>query len=321
VGFAHRRVGEADLYFVANVSDRARDLRARFDAGHRTPQRWNPESGAGGVEPPYEYRDRADGGRVTDVELRLDPFESCLIVFGSSTAPPLVTATDPRARWTLARESGGGPAGASPGRITGWMSESGTYEIRRAGGRPLRLDVANVLPAVAVEGPWRLTLGARSRVTLDRLRPWAELEEGQGFSGWGTYETDVTVAALEPDVDWILDLGVVHETAEVTLNGRALGAAWKGARRVNCGDAIKEGSNQLRVEVANLWIHHVLAHPPGDPALQLRGVGPYAALAETAGIRWGTYGEVPPEHVPPSGLLGPVRLIAGRRVGWVVGSG
>jgi hypothetical protein len=62
----------------------------------------------------------------------------------------------------------------------------------------------------------------------------------------------------------------------------------------------------------------VLAHAAGDPALELRGWGPYPALAETAGIRWGTYGEVPPERVPPSGLLGPVRLVPWGRVGVAV---
>ena len=32
-------------------------------------------------------------------------------------------------------------------------------------------------------------------------------------------------------------------------------------------------------------------------------------VAETLGIRWGIYGEVPPKTMPPSGLLGPVRLL------------
>jgi hypothetical protein len=39
------------------------------------------------------------------------------------------------------------------------------------------------------------------------------------------------------------------------------------------------------------------------------------ALAETFGIRWGTYGEIKPEKLPPSGLLGPVRLVPRRQ--WV----
>ena len=99
-------------------------------------------------------------------------------------------------------------------------------------------------------------------------------------------------------MEWQIDLGEVHETAEVTLNGKALGAAWKSPRRLDCGAALRAGRNALRVEVANLWIHHMLAQPP--PA-------EWKAVDETFGVRWGRYGEVKPEKVPPSGLLGPVR--------------
>ena len=127
-------------------------------------------------------------------------------------------------------------------------------------------------------------------------------------------DASVQLPDLGVDVEWFVDLGEVRETAQVFLNGRDLGAAWKGTRRLPCGDALKRGANDLRIEVANLWIPHVLAHPPGDPARHLKGVGADPAVAETAGIRWGTYGEVPAEKVPPSGLLGPVRLVAMKRV-------
>jgi hypothetical protein len=106
-------------------------------------------------------------------------------------------------------------------------------------------------------------------------------------------------------VEWLLDLGAVHETAEATLNGVNLGAAWKAPRRLPCGTALRAGMNHLVVEVANLWIHYVQSLPKPD----------LGAVAETHGIRWGTYGEVEPETVPPSGLLGPVRLVPRKRVG------
>jgi hypothetical protein len=101
----------------------------------------------------------------------------------------------------------------------------------------------------------------------------------------------------------MIDLGSVHETAEVALNGYALGAAWKGLRRVRCGKALRPGRNHVTVEVANLWIHGVASRPAPD----------LAALEETYGVRWGRYGEVKPEAIPPAGLLGPVRLLPFRR--------
>jgi hypothetical protein len=307
VGFTHRRAGEMDIYFVANISGHPHDLRARFDAGHRAPQRWNPESGAIEGEPPYEYGTSRDGRPFTEVELRLEPFGSCLVLFGPSTARPVVTATSPRGRWAVSRE------GANV-RVSATVEEGGPYEIRLGSGGSRRIAADRLPAAIRMDGAWRLTLGRGAALSLARLRPWGELDGGDGFSGWGTYESDVQVPDLPSDVEWVIDLGAVHETAEVFLNGRSLGAAWKGIRRLSCTGALAKGRNEVRIEVANLWIHHVLAHGPGDPARQLRGVGPYPALAETAGIRWGTYGEVPPETVPPSGLLGPVRLVPLKRI-------
>jgi hypothetical protein len=103
----------------------------------------------------------------------------------------------------------------------------------------------------------------------------------------------------------MIDLGRVHETAEVTLNGKGVGVAWKSPRRLACGPSLRAGRNQLRVDVANLWIHHVVAQPPPVE---------WKALEETVGIRWGRYGETKPEALPPAGLLGPVRLVPWKRV-------
>jgi hypothetical protein len=307
VGFTHRRVDDADCYFVANVSAEPRLLRVQAACGHRAPQRWNIETGEEQRELAYDYLFLDRGDRVTEVELALEPFESCFLVFGSSTTAPAVKATDPRGTWMLARDGTGI-------ELRGLAPASGTYQFQLANGRPRPVTVNRVPAPIVVDGAWGLTLGGRQPVRLDRLRSWDELPEGKGFSGWGTYEIDLDVPDLERDVEWLVDLGRVHETAAVSLNGRALGAAWKGTRRLSCGDALVRGRNRLTVDVANLWIHHVLAHRPGDPARHLRGVGPDPQLAETMGIRWGTYGEVPPDHVPPAGLLGPVRLVPMKRV-------
>ena len=163
-------------------------------------------------------------------------------------------------------------------------------------------DVPEPIP---LKGPWRLTLGEKTVPALAQLQSWNELPEGKYYSGWGVYETDFEITTLGEQIEWALELGTVHETAEVVLNGINLGAAWKGLRIVPCGNALKAGKNHLKVEVGNLWIHHVQSLPKPDRK----------ALAETYGIRWGTYGEVKPASIPPSGLLGPVQLVPQKQ--WV----
>ena len=292
VGFVHRQVEGADLFFVANVSGEPRDLRTRFAVGHRAPERWDAETGAADALVAFEYVS-AGGTKATDVELRLAPFESCFVAFGTSREAPVVTRTRWREGALLSRK--GGTLEASG------LVEPGAEPILTLGsGRTRRVAVAAPPGPVAVEGPWTLRLGAGPAFDLPRLVSWTERPEGRAFSGWGTYEAQFDLPASGDDVEWMVDLGAVHETAQVSLNGRDLGAAWKGRRRLACGDAARPGANRLKVEVANLWIHHVVAQPPAD----------WRALEETYGIRWGRYGEVKPETLPPSGLLGPVRLVA-----------
>jgi hypothetical protein len=306
VGFVHRRLDDSDCYFVANVSAAARDLRVEFAAGHRTPQRWDTETGAVDAVP-YEYVTRPGGGIATSVEVRLDPFQSCLIVFGSGTLPPRLVATDPRGRWRAT-------AAADRLEVSGLAPSAGEYHLTGPGGRRQTVSAGRVPPPIDVSGPWTLAFGSANAVQLARLAEWQNVPGGRGFSGWGRYECAVNLPQLGTDIEWFIDLGEVHETAHVWLNGQDLGAAWKGNRRVACVGAVVAGPNHLRIEVANLWIHHVVAHPPGDPMRHLKGVGLDPAVAETAGIRWGTYGEVPADTLPASGLLGPVQLVAMRRV-------
>jgi hypothetical protein len=259
VGFAHRRLGACDYYFVANLSQHTQELRVRFAASHRSPERLDPETGEGASPLLYAYVTQA-GRASTEVELRLEPLESCFVLFGTSREHP-----------------------------------------RR---RVQRLVVSDAPHPLVLGGPWTLSLGNSAPLTLEALRSWTELPAARGFSGWGAYECDFEAPGLPPDVEWMIDLGTVHETAEVSLNGTSLGAAWKGLRRLACGSSLRPGRNHLKIEVANLWIHDVARRPAPD----------LAALEETYGVRWGRYGEVKPDAIPPAGLLGPVRLLALRRV-------
>ena len=124
---------------------------------------------------------------------------------------------------------------------------------------------------------------------------------------------------LERDVEWQVDLGLVHETAEVSLNGRALGVAWKGARRLPCGEALVSGRNRLKVEVANLWTAALVKY---GMTRGTSGARPTAARCRRR-PRAGEHARRSLGHVRRSGAEGnrarpgcsaPLRLVATRRV-------
>lgn len=299
VGFTHRRAGSTDFYFLSNVSHFTHDLRVQFNVGHRVPQRWNPEGHTIEETLAFDYVELSRG-KVTEVQIHLDPQESCFIVFGSS-GRPVLTRTNCSGPLRIERLDNGTS-------VTGMAAQNDEYFMVDTRGKTHRVAVKDLPKPVPVQGPWRLTLGDQAAVSLDRLQSWMDLPEGRNFSGWGNYEATFEVQELPSGVDWVIDLGAVHETAEVFLNGTELGAAWKGFRRLPCGNALKQGPNHLKVEVGNLWIQKVESLPKPD----------YKPVAETFGIRWGTYGESKPPSLPPSGLLGPVRLVPSKRVAFVV---
>ena len=297
VGFVHRRLGELDLYFVSNVSDHVQDLRVQFAVGHKAPQRWNPETGDVEETLVYEYADDARTKEgVTEVQFRLDPFESCFIVFTGLKNRPLVTQTN----WPgpLRIESDGEQT-----RVTGMVPRNGEYFLADANGQRHRFTVADMPEPLGIAGPWRLAFDDGAALTLPALKSWTELPERRSYGGWASYETDFEIKGLGNDIEWVIDLGAVHETAEATLNGIQLGIAWKGLRRVSCRDVLKPGPNHLKVEVANLWINKVESLPKRD----------LKPLAETYGIRWGRSEENLHPPIPPSGLLGPVMLVPLKR--------
>jgi hypothetical protein len=299
VGFVHRKTDEADVYFVSNISSYSQDLRLRFAVGHRVPQRWNPESSEIDDTLVFSYVALpGSNSPATEVQVRLSPYESCFVVFSPTGNGPAITSTN----WL-------GPLKIEKiedrTQVTGLIPRNGEYFLTDAVGRTHQFKIKGIPEPIALNGPWRLTLGDKSALTVSQLQSWNDLPEGKNYSGWGVYETDFELTSLGEQLEWALDLGTVHETAEVALNGIDLGSAWKGSRILACGKALKVGTNHLKVEVGNLWIHHVQSLPKPDRK----------ALAETFGIRWGTYGEIKLAKLLPSGLLGPVRLVPRRQ--WV----
>lgn len=297
IGFVRRGKDGVDFYFLSNTSASPQDIRARFAVGHRTPQLWNPESGFVDETPVYRFEESSHTReRVTEVQLRLEALESCFVVFGSASEPPCIARTNWPGPLRIERTG-------KRIQIEGLAPQNGEYFAEDAKGRRHRFIVEGVPAILSVTGPWRLTFEDGKTLSLPDLKSWTEIPERKNYSGWVTYEADIEVKDTGEHIEWRLDLGEVRETAEAMLNGVSLGAAWKGLRRLNCSTALHAGLNQLRVEVANLWINKAGSLLPRD----------LTALSQTYGVRWSSSATTLPPMVLPSGLIGPVRLLPFKR--------
>ena len=148
--------------------------------------------------------------------------------------------------------------------------------------------------------------GAPGKMSLDRLVPWKDLpgvsEEGRSFSGTATYSTTVDLAA-RPEGTLKLDLGDVRDFARVFVNGREAAVLWAQPYSCDIAPFARKGTNEIRVEVTSTWFNR-LAYDFAQP--------PEKRKTWTV---WKVDDRTPPCLKPgakprPSGLLGPVRILA-----------
>jgi hypothetical protein len=142
--------------------------------------------------------------------------------------------------------------------------------------------------------------GAPEMVPFDQLTSWSKspIDGVKYFSGTATYSKTVHIPenALTPGAHVWLDLGDVRDVAEVAVNGKYLGILWKTPFKVDVGGALRPGSNQIVIQVTNLWVNRLI----GDQ--------------QSYAVKKYTFTDIAPYKADspllPSGLLGPVRLLA-----------
>jgi hypothetical protein len=276
IRYIHRKVDGNDVYFVASATEETRRFLCSFRVKGRRPEIWWPDTGQ--TEAVTVYNEQEGN---TLIPLSLDPYGSVFVVFRADAAPlpdRVVSvrrngveisglALKPAPDIQLQQEMGSVtvPAGGAGGfRIE--VGESGSYQLKTAGGRILKADVPTLPDPFRIEGPWELEFpkgcGAPEHVTLERLISWTEHSNPgvKYFSGTATYHRKFEVPArmLGKDRALCLDLGRVCVIAQAKLNGHDLGILWKPPFRVDVTEIMKAGANDLEVSVVNLWPNRLI---------------------------------------------------------------
>jgi hypothetical protein len=273
MGFVHRRLADADVYFVANTSPLPLRTSTSFRVPRSRGEAWDPASGT--VDAIAIERDAADRSRVT-VPLRLEPYESRIVVFSDRAARQsvrphrIVDTIDVSGGWRV--KFGEGGLETSMPRLESWTAHAATRHF--SGVATYEREVE--LPAAA--------LAAEARVFLDfgDGRPGDPPPPGaNGFQ----------VAYEAP----------VRDAAEVFVNAARAGVAWRPPYVVEMTSAVRPGVNQVRVRVGNLLVN----------ALAGRARPSFRLLTLRYGERFVNQDEDRLAPVT-AGLLGPIRLIVRR---------
>jgi len=227
VGFVHRKLNFADVYFVVNSTNHPIHHETTFRA-KGSGREWDPMSG------------KMAGGVLSRADLDLAPYESRIVVFSNETAPagtngaPAAVIADWSSGWHLTFPDAAAPVSLDALRswtdIEGRANYSGqaTYE------KTVTVD-ASVL---ASQRQLYLDFGEGTPVAAEERR------SGNGMR-----------AMLESPV---------REAARVSVNGKDAGVVWCAPFRVNVTGLLHAGENAIRVVVANLAINEMAAEPLPD---------------------------------------------------------
>ncbi|MBQ9431702.1 MAG: hypothetical protein IJU44_09145 [Kiritimatiellae bacterium] len=224
------------------------------------------------------------------------------------------------------------------GKIVAWQPLTAT--LTDSNGTSSKLS-AQPAAALVVPGPWQVSFPAGweapGKTTFDSLIPWDEHSDPGicYFSGTATYAKRIEGDALRSLIGSgdrvMLDLGVVKNFAEVTVNGNKFPVLWKPPFRLDITDAVKgKDAIDLEIRVTNLWANRLI----GDDRLYKedcvwQGV-PRKGVKEY-GVKeipeWVKQGKKSPtgrhtfttwkhwskeDALLPSGLIGPVMVRSGQ---------
>ncbi len=278
IRWIHRRTQNAEIYFLANSTRESIKRDCTFRITGKTPQLWDPETGK-----TYAIPNVQQTGSSTTARLQFEPWQSWFVVFRDQS-PASHLDTNPFPSWKLIQ---------------------------------------------GITGNWNLTFdpawGPEETLEFETLRSWSEHPDPlvKYYSGTAKYVKVFNVSeSAKPDGTrrYCLDLGRVEVMARVTLNGKDCGITWKPPYRVDITDALTGGQNRLEVEVVNTWVNRMI----GDEQLPLDAKWKdWETLIEWP--RWfkqgrrsptGRYTFTTARHykkdspLQPSGLLGPVRILA-----------
>jgi hypothetical protein len=301
IGFIHRKLPDADIYFVANTSNHPMDATVTFATAHQYGEQWDPDTVSSIPIP------------SGNLFLFLNPYESKIFVFSSTAQKPSPEFFEYNDEMNRVR-------------AVGYLAS------------PLK-HVPNTHLLSDLSADWTVTFtSANATETQPTLTDWTASADTLQYSGEAVYARDFTLTTT-PKTPTFLEIeggkplpgapnsppehpalgsnglpdphitrpgpGMhayydppIHEAAIVFLNGQRAGSLWHPPYRLDISKLLKPGQNHIEIHVYNTALNAWSALPPHD----------YRPLIEKYGDRFQMQ-DLEKVHPVPSGILGTIRLV------------
>lgn len=259
--YIHYELGRTHVYFISNQTEKFQSILARFRVSGLQPELWNALDG--------EVRDAEaftqKGGR-TELPLKLYPYGSRIVVFHRP------------------------------------------IDVNKQGMKKMNDPDYEIIQTL--DGYWNVSFdpkwGGPKFIVFPKLIDWTQhLDKGiKYYSGTAVYNKKIITNFKKNaysryflQLENVKDVGI----ASIYINGKNKGIVWTKPFRVEITDALKDGENELRIEVTNSWFNRVAGDEMGVSSKK------YTQTNIVLGndFRGSPLSEIPLE---PSGLMGPVTL-------------
>jgi hypothetical protein len=152
-----------------------------------------------------------------------------------------------------------------------------------------------------IDGQWTVeflnkAIGPVETVNFESLKDWSQMEDEKikYYSGTAIYQTTFELNELPENDELFINLGDLSVMAKVKINGADIGGTWMAPFRLKVGANLKKGTNNLEIEVVNLWRNQLIK----DKYLPVEKRYTWHLVDD---IKEG-------EELQSSGLLGPVSI-------------
>ncbi len=236
IGFVHRKLLSADIYFVVNSSNHPVSTAASVRMSEREPQWWDPFDGQANIA---QHSTR--NGR-TELPLSLAPYESKVLVFaGAENSSPSTTTI------TSAHTSSA-------------MDLSSDWEVTFLGtGQTVRFDH---LRSWTEDEATRFYSGRAVYAKTVQL-PESFLQAARVLLDFGPGIPVDPFLRETPGMQALLD-SPVREEAMISVNGNRAGTVWHPPYELDIKSYLHSGQNRLQITVGNLAINEMAGQAAPD---------------------------------------------------------
>lgn len=303
--FGRKGINDFEFRYLADLPDRYEQTECSFRVTGMVPELWDPMTGETSEIVVY----REENGR-TVIPLNFEPEGSKFIVL-KKAAPKnhIVKIQKDGKNWFPGNEFSGVDKPAidiirKNNKTITTLPESGVFVLTESGGQTKTMKQLDAVSSNTLTGTWDLLFdtkwGGPAKTTTDVLQSWTEFPDPgiKYYSGTAVYRKTFNVQPIALKGNkLLLDLGNVLEMASIKINGHAMPVKWSAPFVFDVTSFVKPGSNDLEVEVVNLWPNRLI----GDAKLPKE-----KRLTQTNIVKY--EGEDGEKLLRKSGLIGPVTI-------------